>query len=66
LAVGALILATVIVICLAAYKIKAQTFEFSTLIMNFVSLTIKITAPGMSARKHDPDPDPVDAPPDSQ
>ena len=43
--VGLLILAALGVICFAAYKIKAESFEFSTAIFKLVSFSIKIMSP---------------------
>jgi hypothetical protein len=42
---GILTLIIVSVICYAAYKIKAQSFEVSTAIFKLVSFSIKIISP---------------------
>ena len=33
------------VLCFAAYKIKAESFEFTTVILKFVSFSIRIISP---------------------
>ena len=42
---GILIILALGVICFAAYKIKAESFEFSTAILKLISFSIKITSP---------------------
>jgi hypothetical protein len=60
---GITVLAEIIVICFAAYKINANSFEFTAVILKLISLSIKIRSlavgePVTLARpgreKHDP------------
>lgn len=44
-AIGLLILAGIAIICFAAYKIKAESFELSTSFLKLISLSIKIRSP---------------------
>lgn len=44
--VGVLVLAVITVLCLAAFAIDAESFEFSTAFLKLVSLSIKIGSPG--------------------
>lgn len=41
---GALIVIVVGVVCFAAYKINAETFEFSSAVLRLVSFSIKISS----------------------
>ncbi|MGH3156326.1 MAG: hypothetical protein ACRDNF_07120 [Streptosporangiaceae bacterium] len=50
LIVGVLILVGVIVVCFAAYKIKAESFEVSTAILKLISFSIKIKSPDRRRR----------------
>jgi O-antigen/teichoic acid export membrane protein len=43
--IGMLVLTALAVLCFAAYKIKAESFEFSTAILKLVSFSIKIMSP---------------------
>jgi hypothetical protein len=48
---GAFVLAGVIVICCAAYIIRAESFEFSAVILKLVSISIKIISPDGRGRR---------------
>lgn len=43
---GIIVLAEIIVICFAAYKIAASSFDFTVMIWKLISLSIKIRSPG--------------------
>jgi multisubunit Na+/H+ antiporter MnhC subunit len=43
--IGMVVLTALIVLCFAAYKIKAESFEFTTAILKAVSFSIKIMSP---------------------
>jgi hypothetical protein len=53
IAFGILILAGIVIVCFAAYMIKAESFEVSTAILKLISFSIKI---------HSPAPRPLDSP----
>lgn len=38
------------IVCFAAYKIKPESFEFSTAVWKLLTLTIKITSPPKGTR----------------
>jgi hypothetical protein len=42
--VGAFVLVGIGIVCFAAYKIKPESFEFSTAVWKLLTLTIKITS----------------------
>ena len=44
LIVGVLVLTGIAILCFAAYKIKAESFEFTTAILKLVSFSIKIVS----------------------
>jgi len=48
-AIGLLILAGIAIICFAAYKIKAESFELSTSFLKLISLSIKIRSPAQKS-----------------
>ena len=56
---GILILLTLIILCFSAYKIKAESFEFSTAIWRIasVSITIKSSKSNGSQEERSPNPD---------
>jgi hypothetical protein len=49
--IGSILIATLAVICFAAYKIKAESFEFSAAIWKFVSFSIKIMSPDKARKR---------------
>jgi hypothetical protein len=53
--VGVLLLVALGVVCLAAYMINAESFEFSTAILRLVSFSIKVRSPGTARRRRDGD-----------
>jgi hypothetical protein len=50
---GVLVLAGIGVLCFAAYKINAESFEFSTAFLKLVSFSIKIMSPGQHGGDED-------------
>jgi len=48
---GVLVIAGIIVICCAAYIIRAESFEFSAVILKLVSISIKIISPDGRGRR---------------
>ena len=56
--VGVFTLAGLVIVCFEAYKIKAESFEFSTGIWKLLSFSIKIRSPEGRAREKDKQPRP--------
>ena len=50
--VGVMVIAALGVICLAAYKIKAESFEFSAAVLKLFSFSIKIMSPSDRRGRH--------------
>jgi hypothetical protein len=62
-----MILLTLSILCFAAFKIKAESFEFSTAIWKIVSFSIKIRSPKSANERAGPKPSTINAsstPPD--
>jgi hypothetical protein len=61
-----LILLALGILCFAAFKIKAASFEFSTAIWKIASFSIKIRSPGSADERSDPKPSTIKAPRDHE
>ena len=55
---GVLLLAGLVVVCYAANKIKAESFEFSAGIWKILSLSIKIVSPNKRGDREGSGPEP--------
>ena len=43
------------IVCIAAYMIRAESFEFTTVFLRVISLSIKIVSPNARDRTNNPD-----------
>lgn len=52
---GIVAIAVLCIVCVAAYMIRAESFEFTTVFLRVISFSIKIVSPNARERANNPD-----------